>query len=195
MSILTQLYIWVPYVSILLIIVGLIYVWFSKKDFIKFLKIAILLVLGIIILKYLYFVLTDYISIKNSTLGEYLLDSSYFINHVFINIQALLIQVAVAIILYILGIIFLKIQKKEYLEVIFPLVLFFSGLIFGLSNVLPGLFLMIFSAVLYQIVLKIKTAQTEKISLIPFLLISCLLIHIFSIFPVYQNILIQLRLL
>ncbi len=192
MNLASQITFWVPYIGTGLVFIILLYYWLRKsKGFPKFLRLSVVIVISLAVLAWISRIILMYFYLKSSFLGDYLTSGlgSFFLQQVWQLSKSILLSFAIAILFYLIGIIIVKRQKKPFIEEEAPKVLFCFALILGAINIFPGLILAIILAILWSL------RKKSRVSIIPFIVLSTIIIQILNIFPFYSRLLMALHLM
>ena len=183
---------WVYFGVVELVLVFLIYAW--KKEVLgKFVRYAFGVVLILFLATNGTGILLLHKAIKQSPLAAYLLSgsNSFFGQRMLATAEGVGEVIILVAFLYFAGWLVLRFRKPT-VEKEFPLILGIIGIIAGFSNILPVILLGLLLAIFWQI---IKLKQQNRISLIPFLLLSAISINALNNFPFWQKVLESLRLI
>lgn len=192
MNLATQIVFWVPYLGTSLVLLILLYFYLVKRErFHSFLKLALFLIIGFFLISWLGQILILYLAIKASPYSQELLQGtkSFFYQKT-VNISlSFLLTVLVTAIIYVGGLLAVKFQKRPILENFVPTILILFALSLNFSNILPAILAAFLLALIYQLILLLCRKPTDRLSIVPFLLIACFLVHVLMLFPFYSTLL------
>lgn len=189
---LSQIIFYLPYFGTSVILLALVLIFFLwNKKFHRFLNIAVLLVIAFFLLAWISQLISLYLSIKDLPANASLLRglNSFFFEKALAVSRSYLITATVTGLLYGATLLLKKWQKKPYFNNFAAKVVLITTLSLGFSNVLPLIILALILAILFSLFHLLSRDHSDRSDMVPFLLLSALILRLLSIFPLYSQIL------
>lgn len=204
MNLASQICFWVPFIGIEIILIVLLYFWIKKKElFQRFLRLALILEIILVIFSWFSQIFLSYLYLRTSSeLGQFLVSGkgSFFINQSFYLSKDYLWAFGIALGFYFISLLILKYQKKPILDENVPRTIFIAVLAWNflrLLNFIPGLILAFLLAIIWQFILIATGRRTtqDRLAITPFLLASAAIIQVLTLFSFYSKLLIFFHLI